>query len=111
MKQANDKSLTGGKWPIALVMSAGALGLMARAWTTFHTTRQGYAVDDLFDALAWNLVTRGFFSMDGITPSAHAGPLYPAILAVFYAIVGHRPEWVVFLHVGFDIVTGLCIYL
>jgi 4-amino-4-deoxy-L-arabinose transferase-like glycosyltransferase len=92
-------------------MLAGALGLLARAWTILHTERQGYAVDDLFDALAWNLVTTGSFSMDGITPSAHAGPLYPAVLAIFYTVFGHRPEWVVYLHIGFDMIAALCIYL
>lgn len=111
MRRADDKSLAGRWSPAALLMLAGALGLLARAWTILHTERQGYAVDDLFDALAWNLATTGSFSMDGMTPSAHAGPLYPAILAAFYAIVGHRPEWVVYVHVGFDIVAGLCIYL
>lgn len=111
MRRAGDKILAGQWSPAALLILAGALGLLARAWTILHTERQGYAVDDLFDALAWNLATTGSFSMDGMTPSAHAGPLYPAILAAFYAIVGHRPEWVVYVHVGFDIVAGLCIYL
>ena len=111
MTQVSDKSLTGRWSPIALLMLAGVLGLMARAWTIFHTARQGYAVDDLFDALAWNLVTSSSFTMDGMTPSAHTGPLYPAILAAFYAVVGHRPEWVLYIHVGFDIAASLCIYL
>jgi 4-amino-4-deoxy-L-arabinose transferase-like glycosyltransferase len=111
MTQASDKSQTAPWSPTALLMLAGVLGLLARAWTILHTERQGYAVDDLFDALAWNLATTGSFSMDGVTPSAHAGPLYPAILAAFYAIVGHRPEWVVYVHVVFDIVASLCIYL
>jgi 4-amino-4-deoxy-L-arabinose transferase-like glycosyltransferase len=111
MTEASEKNL-GGRWsPTTLLMLAGALGLLARAWTIIHTARQGYAVDDLFDALAWNLATTGFFSIDGTTPSAHVGPLYPAILAAFYAVVGHRPEWVLFLHVGFDIAASLCIYL
>ena len=111
MTQANDKS-SGGRWsPTALLMLAGVLGLLARAWTILHTARQGYAVDDLFDALAWNLATTGSFSIDGTTPSAHVGPLYPAVLAAFYAVIGHRPEWVLYLHVGFDIVASLCIYL
>jgi 4-amino-4-deoxy-L-arabinose transferase-like glycosyltransferase len=110
MMQINEKRLTGRWSPIALLMLAGGLGLMARAWTIFHTARQGYAVDDLFDALAWNLVTSGSFTMDGMTPSAHAGPLYPAVLAVFYTVFGHRPEWVVYLHVSFDIIAALCIF-
>ncbi|MGH7181574.1 MAG: ArnT family glycosyltransferase [Nitrospiraceae bacterium] len=111
MMQASDKGL-GGRWsPTTLLMLAGVLGLLARAWTILHTARQGYAVDDLFDALAWNLATTGSFSIDGTTPSAHVAPLYPAILAIFYAVVGHRPEWVLFLHVGFDIAASLCIYL
>lgn len=111
MTQVSDKSLTWRWSPTALLILAGVLGLLARTWTNFHTPRQGYAVDDLFDTLAWNLVTSGSFTLDGVTPSAHAGPLYPAILAVFYAVVGHRPEWVVYLHVGFDIIAGLCIYM
>jgi 4-amino-4-deoxy-L-arabinose transferase-like glycosyltransferase len=111
MRQADDKSLAGRWSPTALLMLAGAVGLLARAWTILHTERQGYAVDDLFDALAWNLATTGSFSMDGMTPSAHAGPLYPTILAAFYAIVGHRPEWVLYINIGFDITAGLCIYL
>ena len=111
MTQLSDKSLAGRWSPTALLMLAGALGLLARAWTILHTARQGYAVDDLFDALAWNLVTNGSFSMDGTTPSAHVGPLYPAILAASYAVVGHRPEWVPYLHVCFDIAASLCIYL
>ena len=111
MTQVSDKSLAGRWSPTALLMLAGALGLLARAWTILHTARQGYAVDDLFDALAWNLVTNNFFSMDGTTPSAHVGPLYPAILAAFYAVLGHRPEWVLYIHVGFDIAASLCIYL
>ena len=111
MTQVKDKSLAGGWSLTALLIGAGVVGLLARAWTIFNTERQGYAVDDLFDALAWNLVTSNVFSMDGVTPSAHVGPLYPAILAVFYAVVGHRPEWVLYLHVGFDIVASLCIYL
>ncbi len=111
MNQVNDKSRVDRWSPVALLMLAGVLGLMGRAWTILHTARQGYAVDDLFDALAWNLATNNFFSMDGTTPSAHVGPLYPAILAVFYAVVGHRPEWVLYLHIGFDIAASLCIYL
>ena len=111
MMQGSDKNLAERWSPTVLLIVAGVLGLLARAWTMFHTERQGYAVDDLFDALAWNLVTIGSFTLDGMTPSAHAGPLYPAVLAIFYAVVGHRPEWVVYLHVGFDIAAGLCIYL
>ncbi len=111
MIQVSDKSL-GGRWsPTMLLMVACVLGLLARAWTILHTVRQGYAIDDLFDALAWNLATTGSFSMDGTAPSAHVGPLYPAILAAFYAVAGHRPEWVLYLHVGFDIAASFCIYL
>ncbi|MDH4187708.1 MAG: glycosyltransferase family 39 protein [Nitrospira sp.] len=99
------------RWsPMVLLMLAGALGLLARAWVILHTPRQGYAVDDLFDALAWNLASKGWFTVDGVTPSAHVGPLYPALLAAFYMVVGHRPEWVPYLHVLLDIAASLCIY-
>lgn len=110
MTQGNDRRL-GGIWsPTALLLLACALGVLARAWIISHTPRQGYAIDDLFDTLAWNLVSLGWFTLDGATPSAHVGPLYPAMLAAFYAVVGHRPEWVSYLHVGFDIAASLCIY-
>jgi 4-amino-4-deoxy-L-arabinose transferase-like glycosyltransferase len=110
MTQGNDRRL-GGIWsPTALLLLVCALGVLARAWIISHTPRQGYAIDDLFDTLAWNLVSLGWFTLDGATPSAHVGPLYPAMLAAFYAVVGHRPEWVSYLHVGFDIAASLCIY-
>jgi 4-amino-4-deoxy-L-arabinose transferase-like glycosyltransferase len=100
-----------GRWsPNMLLLSAGALGLLARGWTIFYSPRQGYAVDELFDALAWNLASLGAFTMDGATPSAHVGPLYPLVLAVFYSVLGHRPEWVPYLHVAFDVGTSLCLY-
>ncbi len=101
-----------GRWsPTMLLIVAGVLGLLARAWTIFHTARQGYAVDDLFDALAWNLASLGAFTMDGMTPSAHVGPLYPTVLAAFYGVVGHRPEWVPFLHAACDVGASVCIFL
>jgi 4-amino-4-deoxy-L-arabinose transferase-like glycosyltransferase len=96
--------------PASILVLAGIIGLAARTWIILHTPRQGYAIDDLFDTLAWNLASLGWFTMDGATPSAHVGPLYPAILAAFYAVVGHRPEWVLYLNVGFDIATSFCIY-
>jgi len=111
MTQARNQSVTGRWSPLVLLLVAGVLGLMARAWTILHTGRQGYAVDDLFDALAWNLATSGWFTMDGLTPSAHTGPLYPAVLAIFYVVVGHHPEWVLYINIGFDITASLCIYL
>lgn len=105
------KSLAGRWSPTMLLMLAGALGLLARAWINLHTPRQGYAIDDLLDTLAWNLASLGWFTVDGVTPSAHVGPLYPAILAAFYAVVGHRPERVLYLHIGFDIAASLFLYL
>lgn len=113
MMQASDKypKYPAGQWsPTALLTLAGVLGLLARVWTILHTARQGYAVDDLFDTLAWNLASLGTFSMDGTAPSAHVGPLYPAVLAAFYRVVGHRPDWVPYLHVACDIGTSVCIF-
>ena len=110
MTQASDKNLAGRWSPTALLMLAGAFGLLARAWTILHTVRQGYAVDDLFDALAWNLASLGAFTIDGTTPSAHVGPLYPAALAAFYRVAGHRPEWVPYLHVACDIGASFCVF-
>ena len=110
MTQVSDKH-SARRWsPAILLLLAGAIGLLARAWTILHTARQGYAVDDLFDALAWNLVTLGAFTMDGMTPSAHVGPLYPSVLAVFYGVAGHRPDWVPYLHAAFDVGAGVCIF-
>jgi len=110
MTQVSDKSLAGLWSPTALLILAGALGLLARAWTILHTARQGYAVDDLFDALAWNLASLGTFTTDGTTSSAHVGPLYPVVLAAFYSVAGHRPEWVQYLHVACDVGTSFCIF-
>jgi 4-amino-4-deoxy-L-arabinose transferase-like glycosyltransferase len=110
MMQVSDKHLPGQCSPTALLMLAGVLGLLGRAWIILHTPKQGYAIDDLFDTLAWNLASLGWFTVDGATPSAHVGPLYPAILAAFYSLVGHRPEWVPYLHVAFDIAASFCIY-
>ncbi len=111
MTQTNDE-VSAGRWsPSVLLLLTGMLGLLARVWTISHTPRQGYAVDDLFDTLAWNLASLGSFTFDGVTPSAHVGPLYPAVLAAFYQLVGHRPDWVPYLHVAFDIGTSSCIFL
>jgi hypothetical protein len=40
------------------------------------------------------MVMKGSFSMDGTTPASHIGPLYLALLALLYRVVGHRPAWV-----------------
>ena len=94
-----------------LILLVGlCLGLGARGWVLSQTVFQSYAIDGLFDALAWNLVTLGAFTMDGTTPSAHVGPLYPVSLAAFYTVVGHRPEWVPYLHVACDIGASFCIF-
>jgi 4-amino-4-deoxy-L-arabinose transferase-like glycosyltransferase len=94
-----------------LVLLVGlCLGLAARAWVLSQTVFQSYAVDELFDALAWNLVTNGFFSLDGTAPASHVGPLYPAILALFYSLVGHHAAWVPYLNMGMDVMTAFCIF-
>ncbi|OQW35081.1 MAG: hypothetical protein A4E19_01800 [Nitrospira sp. SG-bin1] len=93
-----------------VVFSAMVVGLFARAWVMEHAKGHAFAVDQLFDALAWNLVVLHQFTLDGINPAAHVGPLYPAVLACFYIVVGHRPEWVPLLHVFFDLGTAWCIY-
>ena len=110
MRQVSERRSAGQWSPAMLLMLAGTLGLMARTWTILHTERQGYAIDDLFDVLAWNLTSLGAFTMDGMTPSAHVGPLYPIVLGIFYGLVGHRPEWVHFLHAACDIGASVCIY-
>ena len=66
MTEISDKSLAGRWSPSALFMLAGAIGLLARAWTILHTARQGYAVDDLFDALAWNLASLGWLDRKSV---------------------------------------------
>lgn len=110
MTQASDRHCLERWSPTTLLMLAAVLGLLARAWTIFHTAPQGYAVDDLFDTLAWNLVSLGRFTLDGTTPSAHVGPLYPAVLAAFYSVIGHRPDWVPYLHVVCDLGASFCIF-
>ena len=96
--------------PQRLLLAAILVGLFARAWVIWHGPGYAFAVDELFDTLAWNLVTLHQFTLDGVNPAAHVGPLYPTVLAVFYSIVGHRPEWVPMLHVLFDLGAVWCIY-
>jgi glycosyltransferase involved in cell wall biosynthesis/4-amino-4-deoxy-L-arabinose transferase-like glycosyltransferase len=96
--------------PRMILLAATAAGLLARAWVVWHAPGHSLAVDQLFDTLAWNLVSLHEFTLDGLYPSAHVGPLYPAILASFYVLVGHRPEWVPFLHILFDLGTAWSMY-
>ena len=96
--------------PQQLLLSAIVIGLFARAWVIWHGPGYAFAVDELFDALAWNLVTMHHFTLDGVNPAAHVGPLYPMVLAAFYSLVGHRPEWVPMLHVLCDLGAVWCIY-
>lgn len=96
--------------PVKILLSAAVIGLFARARVIWHAPGHAFAVDELFDTLAWNLVTLHQFTLDGANPAAHVGPLYPLVLAVFYAFVGHRPELVPLLHVLFDLGTAWCIY-
>jgi len=93
-----------------LLLSAIVAGLFARAWVIWHAPGHEFAVDRLFDTLAWNLVTLRQFTFDGLNPAAHVGPLYPTVLAVFYALVGHRSEWVPMVHVLFDLGAAWCMY-
>ncbi|MDH4301246.1 MAG: glycosyltransferase family 39 protein [Nitrospira sp.] len=93
-----------------ILLPAVGLGLIARAWVIWKAPNQSFAVDQLFDTLAWNLVVLQQFTLDGINPAAHVGPLYPTILAGFYVIIGHRPEWVPMLHILFDLFAVWGIY-
>ncbi|MDF0667316.1 MAG: glycosyltransferase family 39 protein [Nitrospira sp.] len=93
-----------------LLLSATVAGLFARTWVILHAPGHAFAADQLFDTLAWNLATLHQFTLDGVNPAAHVGPLYPLVLAVFYTFVGHRPEWVPMLHVFFDLGTAWCMY-
>ncbi|MDF0672785.1 MAG: glycosyltransferase family 39 protein [Nitrospira sp.] len=93
-----------------LLLSAMVVGLFARTWVILHAPGHAFAVDQLFDRLAWNLATLHQFTADGVNPAAHVGPLYPLVLAGFYTFVGHRPEWVPMLHVLFDLGTAWCMY-
>lgn len=96
--------------PCTVVGLAALAGLLARVWTVLLAPAPHFAADDLFDRLAWNLVSHRTFTLDGVNPAAHVGPLYPAVLACFYAILGHRPEWVPALHIVFDLTASFCLY-
>ncbi|MDH4083516.1 MAG: glycosyltransferase family 39 protein [Nitrospira sp.] len=93
-----------------ILLPAIGLGLLARVWVIWKAPNQSFAVDQLFDTLAWNLVSLRQFTLDGANPAAHVGPLYPAVLAGFYFIIGHRPEWVPTLHILFDLCAAWGIY-
>ncbi|MGH7165385.1 MAG: glycosyltransferase family 39 protein [Nitrospiraceae bacterium] len=92
--------------PAVLLLAAMLIGTGVRLWMIVRYQRESFAADELFDRLGWNLARGLGFTLDGETPSAHVGPLYPAILAGWYAVVGHRPEWVPYLHVLFDLGTA-----
>ena len=96
--------------PFLLLAAGLCLGLGARGWVLSQTVFQSYAIDELFDTLALNLATHGFFSLDGTVPASHVGPLYPAILALFYSLVGHRPEGVPYLNMAMDVATAYCVF-
>ncbi len=96
--------------PTTPLLCAIAIGLLARGWVICHASGQAFAVDELLDTLAWNLATLHQFTLDGVHPAAHVGPLYPMVLAAFYLVVGHHPEWVPLLHVFFDLGTTWSIY-
>jgi hypothetical protein len=68
-------------------------GTRPRGWVLSQPVFQNYAIDGLFDALAWNLVTNGSFSMDGATAASHIGWRYPVLLALLHQVVGHQPAW------------------
>ncbi|MBX3320826.1 MAG: glycosyltransferase family 39 protein [Nitrospira sp.] len=93
-----------------ILLPAVGLGLLARAWVISKAPTESFAVDQLFDTLAWNLVSLRRFTLDGVNPAAHVGPLYPGVLACFYFLMGHRPEWVPMLHVLFDLGAAWGIY-
>ncbi len=97
------------RWGLLLGIGL-VLGTGIRLWLIGRTPWQWFAVDRLFDQLGWHLAQGQGFTLDGTTPSAHVGPLYPALLSAWYALVGHRPEWVPFLHVGLDVLTGLFLF-
>ncbi len=96
--------------PLSLLTFAAVVGVLARGWIVTHGPGRDFAVDHLFDTLAWNLATLHHFTLDGELPAAHVGPLYPLILALFYACFGHHQAWVPFLHIGFDLGTAWCVY-
>lgn len=104
----SDSPIIGKPW--LLLLAAVVAGLFARTWVILHAPGHAFAVDHLFDMLAWNLVTLHQFTFDGINPAAHVGPLYPLVLAIFYSFVGHQPEWVPMLHVLFDLGAAWCMY-
>jgi 4-amino-4-deoxy-L-arabinose transferase-like glycosyltransferase len=96
--------------PAAVLAAAMVVGMLARLWVVHHASMPAYAVDQLFDTLAANVWRYHAFSLDGIQPAAHVGPLYPALLALWYGAVGHRPESVWILHMGLDLAAGWCVY-
>jgi hypothetical protein len=68
-----------------ILLPAVSVGLLARAWVISKAPVESFAaVDQLFDTLAWNLVSLHQFTLDGMNPAAHVGPLYPGVLAGFY---------------------------
>ena len=99
-----------GNGPIWLLLAALLGGTGARLWLVVHAAPPDYAIDGLFDRLAWNIASGAGFTLDGETPVAHYGPAYPGILAVIFYFAGHRPELIPYAHILFDALAGACIY-
>lgn len=96
--------------PTHVLLAVLLFGLGARAWVISLTASPDFAVDHLFDTLGWNIAARGQFTLDGITPAAHVGPLYPSLLGLFYAGLGHQPDLVPYLHVFLDTITAFFVF-
>ncbi len=97
-------------WASAVLLGALLLGTSVRLWMIAQHHPEPYAADELFDRLGTHLALGLGYTVDGQTPSAHVGPLYPVVLAVVYSLVGHRPEWLAYLHLLFDVATGWCVF-
>ncbi|MGH7255102.1 MAG: hypothetical protein ACREI3_04925 [Nitrospirales bacterium] len=107
---ASESGLLIHTWAGRLLVAGWLVGTVIRLWFFQHQPAARYAVDHLFDQLGWHLAQGLGFTLDGVTPSAHVGPLYPAVLAVFYVLAGHRPEWVPYLHLVVDAFASLFVF-
>jgi hypothetical protein len=98
---------------VAAIAVAGVVGAgtAARVLVIRGEPPLAFFVDGFYDRLAWALATGAGFTLDGQTPAAHVGPLYPATLAGLYRLVGHRPDLGPWLHVVLDLVTAACVLL
>lgn len=98
--------------PVLLVLLAvglrwGYIAAAPRGMQFTHVDARGY------HQLAVNLLTHGVFSMNTEPPYRAdniRAPLYPLFVTLWYALGGHNPDFVAFVHPLLDVLTVVILF-